>query len=191
MRKVTIEKLVKGLREIPENRFCVGNVQDFLRENLVEVDTLSPYLFFSKKCYTRNLIFKNDLFEAMAVCWNVGQASLIHDHNEQSCWMTMIAGKLRIKNFRVVEQDLAAHFCKLKPTDEFDLIPGTCAEVLLEEPLHQVFNPAEFNEPAVSLHVYSRPFERCNVYSLQKNEVRERQLEYTSVYGKLSANAKL
>ena len=33
------------------------------------------------------------------------------------------------------------------------------------EPVHRVLNPREFNQRAVSLHVYSRPFDTCVVYS--------------------------
>ena len=191
MKKVAIEKLVRGLNEIPENRFCVGNVWDFLRENPVCSDTLSRYVFFSKNCYTRNLVHKNELFEVMVVCWDVGQASLIHDHAEQSCWMEMPFGKLLIKNFRILDQDLSRNYCKLEETDSFELKPDCAAEVQLEEPLHQVLNPKEFNQRAISLHVYSRPFDRCNIFSLQKNEVRERQMCYTSMFGKLMPNARL
>src|SRR3712207_6579163 len=114
MQTLKIDKFLNRLREIPESRFCVGNVYDFLRENPVCKDSLSPYVFFSRNFYTRNLIFKNELFEMMAVCWDVGQASLIHDHAEQSCWMTMPVGKLRIKNFRIVEQDLSRNYCRLE-----------------------------------------------------------------------------
>jgi cysteine dioxygenase len=191
MQTLKIDKFLNRLREIPESRFCVGNVYDFLRENPVCKDSLSPFTFFSRNSYTRNLIFKNELFEMMAVCWDVGQASLVHDHAEQSCWMTMPVGKLRIKNFRVVEQDLSRNYCRLEETETFDLKPDCSAEVQLEEPLHQVFNPSEFNARAISVHIYSRPFERCNVFSLQKNEVRERQMCYTSMYGKLLPDARL
>ena len=191
MQTVKIDKFVERLTEIPEDKFCVGNVYDFLRENPVCKDSLSPYLFFSRNCYTRNLIYRNDLFELMAICWNVGQSSLIHDHADQSCWMTMPIGKLRIKNFRVLEQNLETNFCLLEEADEFDLKPDCSAEVQLEQPVHQVLNLPKFNEQAVSVHIYSRPIDKCLVFSTQKNEVRWRTMCYTSKFGKLMPDARL
>ena len=61
----------------------------------------------------------------------------------------------------------------------------------LEEPVHQVLNLPEFNEPAVSVHIYSRPIEKCLVFSTVKNEIRERTMCYTSKYGKLLPEARL
>ena len=52
------------------------------------------------------------------------------------------------------------------------------------EPVHRVVNPAEFNQRAVSLHVYSRPFDTCVVYSPEQGTCGEIKLHYTSEYGK-------
>lgn len=186
MKKVSINQLIEELREIPAENFVCGIIHDFLREHPVKIDSLAPYIFFNRENYTRNLIFKNELFEVMAVCWEVGQTSLIHDHADQSCWMAMPAGRLQIKNFRLLESDKETNRCKIKLLDSFEL-NGDCvaAEVELDDPLHQVLNLREFNERAVSLHVYSKPFEQCNVYSLGRNEMNVRKMCYTSMYGKL------
>lgn len=189
MKKVSITKLIDKMREIPAENFVCGTVYEFLREHPVEIDSLEPYLFFNKENYTRNLIFKNELFEVMAVCWDVGQSSLIHDHAEQSCWMTMPLGRLKIKNFRLLESDSNTNHCKIKLIDSFELTENcVAAEVDLEDPLHQVLNLRAFNQRAVSLHIYSKPFEECNVYSLGRNEMSVRKMCYTSVHGKLLSN---
>jgi len=47
-----------------------------------------------------------------------------------------------------------------------------------------VLNPREFNERAVSLHVYSRPFDTCIVYSPEQGSCGEIQLHYTTEFGK-------
>ena len=185
MRSIPLEQFVTALRDIPEEDFTIGTVYDYLKENAVTEDSLQPFLFFSRNRYTRNLIFKNDLFELLAICWDVGQASHIHNHYDQNCWMTIPAGKLRVQNFRVLEQDDETNYCRLEPTDSFDIHRLMPAEVDPAEPVHQVANLAEFNQPAVSLHIYSRPFDRCLVYAPERNQFGEIQLRYTSEYGKL------
>jgi cysteine dioxygenase len=187
-RAVPIDQFVAGLCAIPEDRFRPGDVYEFLKDNPVDPGTLEPYMFFSKNHYTRNLIFKNELFALIAVGWETGQSSQIHNHHEQNCWMTIPIGRLRVQNFRVIEQNESTGYCRLEPSDSLDIHQLLPAEVDPEEPVHQVLNLAEFNERAVSLHIYSRPFEHCLVYSLETNQYREVPLHYTSEYGKLCAD---
>ena len=191
MRTIPLEQLVEGLRAIGPQDFCVGNVHDFLTRHPVDESSLAPFLFFSRKQYTRNLIYRDELFELLAVCWDVGQASFIHNHSEQNCWMSMPVGRLRVQNFRVSEQDEQTGFCRVEPADSFDLHRTAAAEVDPTEPVHQVLNLPEFNQRAVSLHVYSKPFDTCLVYSPARNQFSEMRLCYTSQYGKLCEGARL
>lgn len=119
MKTILIEKFIEELRSIPEADFTLGIVYDFLKIHPVERDSLEPYLFFSKKRYTRNLVFKNDLFQLIALCWEVGQASSTHNHYDQNCWMTVPQGRLRIQDFRVLEQDEMCGYCRLEPAESF------------------------------------------------------------------------
>lgn len=188
---ISVEELINGLCAIGEEDFRPGVVYDYLKSHPVDAGALEQYLFFSKNHYTRNLIFKNDLFELIAICWDVGQASQIHNHHNQNCWMTIPIGRLRVQNFRVIEQQEARGFCRLEPTNHFDIHKYMPAEVDPEEPVHQVLNLPESDQRAVSLHIYSRPFDRCLVYCLETNEYREIPLHYSSEFGKLCEGEKL
>lgn len=191
MKTVKIENLIEGLREIPDEQFKCENVYQFLSENPVEVDSISPFFFWSDKFYTRNLIYKDERFELMAVCWERGQVSRIHNHAEQMCWMTVPIGKLRGQNFAVLEMDEEKGFCKLKETDRFDLSDCLAAKVELEEPIHQILNLPEFGERAVSIHIYSKPFNKCLSYCRETDTFKEVPLYYTSIGGKLCESVEL
>ena len=191
MKITTINKFIDGLCTIPEGEFSVGTVYDYLKDHPVDEESLGAYLFFSRNHYTRNLIFKNELFELLAICWEVGQCSTIHNHANQNCWMTIPMGKLRVQNFRILEQDELARQCRLEPTNAIDIHKLLPAEVDPDEPVHQVLNLPEFEQRAVSLHIYSRPYDRCLVYSPGKGEYGYVQLCYTSVYGSLCEGKRL
>jgi hypothetical protein len=105
--------------------------------------------------------------------------------------MTIPTGRLRVQNFRVVDQNDSSWFCRLEPTNAFDIHRLMPAEVDPEEPVHQVLNLREFDQRAVSLHIYSRPFDRCLVYCSETSEYREIPLHYTSEYGTLCEGEKL
>ncbi|CAL1548838.1 unnamed protein product, partial [Lymnaea stagnalis] len=92
---VKVEKLLDGLRSISDEKFTCDNVYQFLSENPVDVDSISKYFFWSENFYTRNLIYKGERFEVMAICWEKGQVSRIHNHWDQKCWMMVTTGKLR------------------------------------------------------------------------------------------------
>jgi predicted metal-dependent enzyme (double-stranded beta helix superfamily) len=189
--QLTIADWVARLAAIREPEFTLQNVQDYILAHVVRPETLDKYLFFSKGNYTRNLIFKNEVFECMAICWEVGQASRIHNHRDQNCWMSAPIGRLRIQNFRVNERDAALGTCHLLPTDIYDMDAAHPAYVNPLEPVHQVLNLPEFKQRAVSIHVYSKPFEICEVYQREKGTYADVPLHYTSEFGKLNPDEKL
>ena len=79
----------------------------------------------------------------------------------------------------------AKGFCKLEETDKFDLSDCLAAKVELEEPIHQILNLPEFDERAVSLHIYSKPFDKCLSYCCETDTFKEINLSYASIGGKI------
>jgi cysteine dioxygenase len=177
-----ISDWVKNLAAIQEHDFTLENVQDYIVHHAIRPESLGKYLFFSKGSYTRNLIFKSDVFECMAICWEVGQFSRIHNHRDQNCWMSTPIGRLKVQNFRVDDRDASHSTCHLTPTEVYEMDPTHPAYVNPLEPVHQVLNLPEFNQRAVSIHVYSKPFDMCEVYYRDKG---------TSDYGRLHPDEKL
>lgn len=191
MELVAIDDWVKQLSAIPKEQFSIPRVFDFTKQKGVRAETLTPYLFYAKTHYTRNLVFKCDLFEVIAICWDVGQLSRIHNHRGQNCWMAAPIGRLRVQNFRVDNRDASKRTCKLVATDSYDMDPSHPGVVDPKEPVHQVQNLAEFGQRATSLHIYSYPYSSCEVYLAEKGVYSDVPLGYSSEYGKLSPNEKL
>jgi hypothetical protein len=194
--QTTIDRLaildwVAGLAAISERDFALKRVQDYIVAHAVKPESLDGFCFFSKGNYTRNLIFKNDIFECMAICWEIGQSSRVHNHRDQNCWMSAPIGKLRIQNFRVTDQDAALGTCHILPTDIYDMDATHPGHVNPLEPVHQVLNLPEFNQRAVSVHVYSKPFDTCEIYQREKGTYADVPLHYTSEYGQLHPDEKL
>jgi cysteine dioxygenase len=180
----TIEAFVEELGSIDESEFTPAGVLRYLGDARVDPATLEPYLFFTPTHYTRNLIHKCPLFELLAICWDVGQLSRIHNHSGQDCWMAVPMGKLAVQNYEVVRQDERSGSCELREADRFEMDPEHPGAVDRERPVHAVLNLPEYAARAVSLHVYSRPYDRCLVYSLENRSYREVPLFYDSEYGK-------
>ena len=182
---VPIQTLVQELRQMPESMFVPTDpLRRVLQQMPVDSDSLAPYLNWDRQHYTRNLIDRTPLYELMAICWEVGQASSVHNHKDQNCWMAVPIGRLHVENFHLVHQDLERGQCKLEPSNTMEMnISHPCA-VDPADPVHRVVNPREFNQRAVSLHVYSRPFDSCVVYSPEQGTCGEIKLHFNTEFGK-------
>ena len=187
--RVAIDEFARKLRAFPATSFnTTEEIHRFLAETPVDPASLAPYLTWDRQHYTRNLIDRTDLYELIAICWEVGQFSSVHNHRDQNCWMAAPIGKLVVENFRVGFQDIEAGNCRLEASNRVELtVENPCAVDPLE-PVHRVVNSREFNERAVTLHVYSRPFDTCVVYSPEQGTCGEIQLHYNTMYGKTVAS---
>ena len=184
-KQISIQDFVAQLRKFPEADFQPTEpIRRFLQDNPLNPDSLTAYLHWDRQHYTRNLIDKTPLYELIAICWEVGQASSVHNHRDQNCWMAVPIGRLLVENFHVVHQDIALGKCAIEVTETVEMNPAHPCAVDPLEPVHRVLNPRDFNQRAVSVHVYSRPFDTCVVYSAEQGTCGEIELHYTTEYGK-------
>jgi cysteine dioxygenase len=182
---VSVDGLVQELHKLSENAFSeINSVRRLLQEKPVSADSLAPYLTWDRQHYTRNLIDRTPLYELLAICWEIGQASSVHNHRGQNCWMAAPIGRLQVENFHLVHEDVTAHSCRLEPKNIVEMNVAEPCAVDPGDPVHRVFNPREFNQRAVSLHVYSRPFDTCVVYSPEQGTCGEIRLHFNTEYGK-------
>jgi cysteine dioxygenase len=189
-KQVSIRDFVTQLRAFPAPVFeHTRDIVGFLASTAVAPDSLAPYLTWDRQHYTRNLIDKTPLYELIAICWEVGQASSVHNHRDQNCWMAVPIGRLLVENYRVVFQKIEEGVCELQTADTVEMNPTHPCAVDPLEPVHRVLNPREFNQRAVSLHVYSRPFDSCVVYSPDQGTCGEIKLHYTTEFGQPSRKA--
>lgn len=182
---VDIQQFVRRLISIEERDFTHSRLLEFVGANPVDIGSLSEYLYFSREHYTRNLIHQTELFELIAICWEIGQKSPIHNHRDQNCWMAVPYGKLQIHNFQLIKKDPSTNFCDLKSSGQFLMDPQSPQAVDPAQPIHQVLNLPSFGSKAVSLHIYSRPYSTCEVYDLKEKRYQDVPLINTSEYGVL------
>ena len=184
-RLLPLEDFASELRAFPATAFeGTREILDFLTNTRVQPETLAPYVCFDGQHYTRNLIDRTPLYELMTICWEVGQASSVHNHRDQNCWMAVPIGRLMVQNYRTLFQDIEQGKCRLETAEQLEMNAGCPCAVDPREPVHRVLNPREFGERAVSLHVYSRPFDTCVVYAPEQGTCGEIELHFNTEYGK-------
>ena len=95
-----------------------------------------------------------------------------------------LIGRLLVENYKVISQDIEAGKCDIESCETLEMNPERPCFVDPAEPVHRVINPPHFRQRAVSLHIYSRPFDSCVVYSPENGTCGEIRLHYNTVYGK-------
>ena len=143
-------------------------------------DDWRRFAFFDRDAYTRNLVARNDQFEMLVLCWNVGQASPIHNHDRQNCWMAVLEGEIEETQYRVAEGNALP---RLVPSAARNFTSGRVAFINDDIALHRV-RPLP-GTAGVSLHLYSKPIDVCTVYDERSGRVTKKTLAYHSIEGTL------
>lgn len=201
---IGIDDFVERLRSIETGLITRDNVLDLCESVQIRDESLAPYMIWDDSFYTRNLIYRDPLFEVMTICWQPGQRTAVHTHNGQLCWMLTQRGSLRVVDYKWLgcdhpeNQNVVGIDClagsdhiQLDAIREVDAITG--GPVLTADKLqtiHQLFNDSHEKERAVSIHVYSRPIESCVAFDMEKHRCYRRELAYFSEYGRIVSKPK-
>ena len=64
----TVEDFVQGLKGFEGELITQNRVRDFMQATQLHMKSLAPYAHFRDEYYTRNLIYRDSIFEVMAIC---------------------------------------------------------------------------------------------------------------------------
>jgi cysteine dioxygenase len=174
---LSMEAFLDGINDVLSRGFATEEIHAHLQRTLIEPDSLQRYIFFRPERYTRNLVFKNEFFELLVICWNIGQRAPVHGHEGERCWSRVEQGSLLLCNYREFsENPLVVRQIGEPYLGERGHLDGPADS-------HSVANPSK--TPAVSLHLYSHPYDQCDIFDLENNEKRRVRLRYDSIDGKL------
>ena len=187
--EISATDLVSILCSIPSREFSPEIVKDALSSCVVKPASLSKFLHWLPKTYTRNMLYRDDTFEVLALCWAPGTASTIHNHSQQDCWMHIHRGSLCLEDFGL---ENPAHRGKVgvdivvRREGKIARAPmGTVDHRGADNEIHRVINCRSFKSRAVSIHVYARPIDTCIVYQTRQKTAQRLQLAYHSAEGLL------
>ena len=134
-----------GLQELDEH----------LRDLPVNVEELRKHLGYAEDGYQRNVLKKNEHYELVAICWNPGQSTPIHDHIGSDCAFLIVDGVSTETVYELDEQGRA------RPTGERTYECGeVCASA--EQDIHRVTNRED--DALINLHVYTPPLSGFGIY---------------------------
>jgi hypothetical protein len=150
-------------------------VHRWLRETRIEPGALEPWQRFEPGRYTRHLILKTPDVELLVLCWARGARAPVHGHEGELCWARVERGRLRFTSYRELSR------APLRLTPLAAPVDGGPGHLDGPADIHAVENPDEFGADAISVHVYSRPYDECDIYDLAAGLVQRVRLRYDSI----------
>ena len=161
----SIESAFATLDRISE-RLPLRVILDWFAEIRLTVEDVANYLVFSPERYVRNLLHTGPAYQALVLCWRNGQRSPIHNHRGSHCGVKVLRGVATETTFALAPNGL------ILPVRSRDLPAGhVCATA--DQDVHQTSNLQAGGTDLVTLHVYSPPLLRMEMFSLDSPAVRE------------------
>jgi cysteine dioxygenase len=199
----TVDDFIHGLTSFERELITKEAVARYCDSMRLSADALKPYSFFHDDFYTRNLVYRDDLFEVMVICWRAGQKTTIHTHNGQLGWMDMPQGEVLVHNFQYIgcnaaeNQNVVGLDCLAGATeihlDRKATINchqgGPIYTVDKLHTIHQIENPDAAKAGVVSLHIYSLPIDSCVAFDMEHQRCFRRSLAYYSKNGKIQVKS--
>ncbi len=191
---VSVATLVDQLRATAGAPITSGRILDVLGSVRLDEKSLKRYLDHTDSHYSRHLIHRDDHFDIMALCWMPGQGTPVHTHNGQLGWAFTVRGALDCVEYRwkgcdrPENQDVSGLDCtaggmqvNLEPLSTLTATPdGPINTVTKRVTIHSLAVPPDCDEPVVSFHVYSLPFDSCVVFDVARGSCHRKPLRFDS-----------
>jgi predicted metal-dependent enzyme (double-stranded beta helix superfamily) len=177
-----LDHLVRTLQAEFRTRVRPGRVSEILGDYARSHQDWREFALFSEQHYTRNLVAREARFELMILCWGPGQASAIHNHEGQDCWMAVLDGEMEEERFDVPDPTSPG---PLRSKGVHGFGPGQVAFIRDEMGLHLVRPRPGARAGGVTLHLYSLPYDDCNCYCPETGQVTRRKLGHHSIRGQI------
>lgn len=171
----SIKRLVLALKNVKTE----SEYKKLVKQLNIPLSDYEPYTHFSQDNYTRNCIARTETFELILICWEKGQETPVHCHNNQECWVYVVKGAFeehRFKESNKEEKDLEV-------LNALSLAKDGISYMNDDMGFHSLANAHDGR--SMSLHLYMNPIDECNVFNEVQGEFERKTMAYHSFEGEL------
>jgi cysteine dioxygenase len=170
-RILELEDLVKELKSVPGDS---SGFHDTIGRIGFGADAVEKHRHFDQLHYTRNLIARTARFELLALCWEPGQITPIHDHAGSDGWVTCLSSEIEEVRYQCSRSEGAK--ARVERGATLRARAGDSTYINDGIAWHTVANPTL--ERAISLHLYSGPIDACEYFDPESRTIKSRQMTY-------------
>lgn len=144
----------------------------------LEIDSclLAPYIQFKETGYARNVLYRDQKFEAICLCWEPGQGTAIHNHGGCYGIVYVFEGDLAVDVYKRLDDGSREGFAELATVVSMTAATGT---LMLDRAgsIHRIYNPATSKSRAISLHFYAGPLDTMEMFDLESGRVTTKPMQ--------------
>ena len=175
----TAKGLIAELAELEDSPLDPHQVANLLSKADITSENLRPLLHFRDDRYTRNLVYRSDTFDVIVLCWPPGTSTPVHDHGEQWGWVRVLEGALEEVRYSDEGQpEKLDETKKWSPKVHNRVVINAGKDVAAVNSMHGIHSLGTLDEPAISLHIYSKPLDSCLVFGGQGGKIDRKQLAF-------------
>ncbi|XP_039256239.2 cysteine dioxygenase type 1-like [Styela clava] len=176
-----MDSMIKGLEMLfDSDHVNIDEVKRYMSEYKSNPSDWHKYAKFDAHKYTRNLVdIGNGKYNLILLCWGEGHGSSIHDHSDSHCFYKMLGGSL---TETLYEWPKGKKKTVMKQKNSFSLKENEVGYINDSYGLHRVENKSH-TERAVSLHLYSPPFDMCQSFDERSGHITRCKVTFWSKYG--------
>ena len=143
----------RAVKKVLEESFAAGT--DFLEPRFLEPNP---------ERYARRLVHRDpqDRYTILAMVWNGGQGTPLHDHAGTWCVECVYRGKIRVTSFSVHGGDPEKDIVRFEKESVVMAGVGEAGALIPPFEYHMIENPAP--TPSVTIHVYGGEMTFCHVF---------------------------
>ncbi len=114
--------------------------------------------------YARNLIHRDPElgFVVVAMVWQPGQGTPVHDHSGIWCVEGVLEGSVRITQYDPVENESPAESFQLRQSGRFESRIGDTGRLIPPFEFHKIENVSD--RTAITIHVYGKDLVDCRIF---------------------------
>jgi cysteine dioxygenase len=147
----SIEQLITTLDDCDPSDYI--KIANSMRIPLSQFNT---YATWKEDGYARNCIERTDKYELVLLCWNEGDKTPIHGHDNQKCWVYQVDGST--SEIRYKEKPCGT----LEECNKMDLSTGKLSFMVDDMGYHSLENNSKGR--SMTLHLYISPIDKCKVF---------------------------
>jgi predicted metal-dependent enzyme (double-stranded beta helix superfamily) len=161
----------RAVKTVLEETFAAGT--DFLAPEFLVPDP---------ERYARRLVHRDpqNRYTVIAMVWNTGQGTPLHDHAGIWCVECVYAGRIRVTSYTCQGGDPERDIVQFKQETVIHAGIGQAGALIPPFEYHVLENASD--QPTVTLHVYGGELDHCHIFEPVENGWlrRYRELRYTA-----------
>lgn len=168
MESLTWKEMLALVAKMPREQLTEDELYRLVSRLRVDSALLAPYIQFKDASYARNVLYRDDKFEAICLCWEPGQGTAVHNHGGSYGVVHVFEGALAIDTYMRIDDRSEADRAELQCVVTCHAPAGA---LVLDRvgSTHRLVNRSP--RKAVSLHFYAGPLDTMQLFDLETGRI--------------------